>query len=104
MNMMKMCLNPKVIAGLALAGGLVLVLAPHLLIAVLPLLLIAACPLSMLLMVFTMRGHNGHQAPERASKSADGGGQDEVAAFRAEVATLRLKLDPTSDAVSGADE
>ena len=49
----QMCLNWKVLAGLAVVGLIVLVVAPQLILAALPILLIAACPLSML---FMMRG------------------------------------------------
>ena len=49
-NLLGMCLNWKVLAGLAVVGLLVLVVA-------LPLLLVAACPLSML---FMMRGMSGN--------------------------------------------
>ena len=48
-----MCVNWKVIAGLAVAGVGVWLWVPDLAVAALPLLLVAACPLSMLLM---MRG------------------------------------------------
>ncbi len=49
-----MCLNPKVLAGLAAVGVGVYVFAPHLFAAALPLLLLAACPLSMVLMMAAM--------------------------------------------------
>jgi len=48
-----MCLNWKVLVGLAVVGLIILVVAPQLILAALPILLIAACPLSML---FMMRG------------------------------------------------
>jgi hypothetical protein len=51
-----MCLNWKVLAGLAVVGLIVLVVAPQFIGAALPLLLVAACPLSML---FMMRGMSG---------------------------------------------
>lgn len=54
-----MCLDPKVIAGLALVGLSVWALAPGFVWAALPLLLLAACPLSML---FMMRGMQGSQS------------------------------------------
>ena len=55
-NMFGMCLNWKVLAGLAVVGVLVFVLAPQFIWVALPLLLVAACPLSML---FMMRGMSG---------------------------------------------
>src|SRR5260221_14197349 len=53
MRLFGLCLNWKVIAGLAIAALGVWVMAPQLLAAALPVLILAACPLSMLLM---MRG------------------------------------------------
>lgn len=50
MNMLKMCLNWKVLGGLAAVGIGIWIVAPGALANLLPLLLIAACPLSMLLM------------------------------------------------------
>src|SRR6266704_609914 len=56
-NLLGMCLNWKVLAGLAAVGLLVLVVAPQFIGVALPLLLVAACPLSML---FMMRGMSGN--------------------------------------------
>lgn len=54
-----MCLNWKILAGLAVVGLIVLVAAPQFIWAALPILILAACPLSMLLM---MRGMSGNVA------------------------------------------
>lgn len=51
------CLNWKVLAGLAVVGLIVLVVAPQLIWAALPILLVAACPLSMLFMMRSMSGN-----------------------------------------------
>lgn len=51
-----MCLNWKVVAGLAVVGVIVWAVAPQLLLGAIPLLIVAACPLSML---FMMRGMQG---------------------------------------------
>src|SRR5260221_13876157 len=62
MRLFGLCLNWKVIAGLAIVALGVWVLAPQLLAAALPVLILAACPLSMLLMMRamgTMNGMNG---------------------------------------------
>ena len=56
-NLLGMCLNWKVLTGLAAVGLLVLVVAPQFIGVALPLLLVAACPLSML---FMMRGMSGN--------------------------------------------
>lgn len=69
MNMLKMCLNPKVLMGLAFVAVGIYVVAPGLLVAALPILLLAACPLSMLLMGgMMMRGdRSGESAPPAAT-------------------------------------
>lgn len=54
MNMLKMCMNPKVLLGLGAVAVGILVFAPNLLLSALPILLLAACPLSMLLMPILM--------------------------------------------------
>lgn len=56
-----MCINWKVVAGLAVVGVGIWVVKPGLIGAALPLLILAACPLSMLLM---MRGMGGQRAGE----------------------------------------
>ena len=58
----QMCLNWKVLVGLAVVGLAVWVVAPQLVLAALPLLLIVACPLSMLVMMGRMRGGQPAQA------------------------------------------
>jgi hypothetical protein len=52
----QMCLNWKVLAGLAVVGLTVWVVAPQLVLAALPLLLVVVCPLSMLVMMRGMAG------------------------------------------------
>lgn len=70
MNMVKMCLNWKVLAGLAAVGISVAVVAPQAALALLPLLLLAACPLSMLLMAGM--GMRGMGADRQAAAAGDG--------------------------------
>ena len=53
LSMLFMCLNWKVVAGLAAVGVIVWAVAPQFLLGAVPLLIVAACPLSML---FMMRG------------------------------------------------
>src|SRR5712692_2228708 len=55
-GMLFMCLNWKVVAGLAVVGVIVWAVAPQFLVGAIPLLIVAACPLSML---FMMRGMQG---------------------------------------------
>lgn len=69
LSLFGMCLNWKVVAGLAVVGVIVLVLAPQYLWAALPVLLIAACPLSMLLMMRGMRGGGSQGALPPAERS-----------------------------------
>jgi len=54
--MLFMCVNWKVVAGLAVVGVIVWVGAPQFLVGAIPLLIVAACPLSMLLMMRGMQG------------------------------------------------
>ncbi len=70
-NLLGMCLNWRVIAGLAVVGVIVLVVAPQFLWAALPLLIVAACPLSMLFMMRGMAGGGG-QAPSQSSLMMQG--------------------------------
>lgn len=65
MEMLKKCLNPKVLIGLALVALGFLIFAPKLLVGILPLLIIAACPLSMVLMMGSMGNKSS------ASKDSD---------------------------------
>lgn len=58
-NMLRMCLNWKVLAGLGLVAVGVGVYSPGLLGAALPILLLAACPLSMLWMMRAMNHRDG---------------------------------------------
>lgn len=63
MRMLKMCLNWKVLAGLAVLGIGIYAVAPDLAVAALPFLVLAICPLSMM---FMMRGmqDDGAKSPE----------------------------------------
>ncbi len=56
MKALKMCLNWKVLAGVAAVGAGLLVFAPGLAAAALPFLVLAICPLSMVLMMGAMNG------------------------------------------------
>lgn len=55
-SVLAMCLNWKVVGGLAALGLGIFVLAPDLIGLAFPLLLVAACPLSMLVMMRMGRG------------------------------------------------
>lgn len=60
-NMLRACLNWKVVGGLTLLGLGIWFAAPNLLAAALPVLLLAVCPLSMMLMMRGMQGEHGSQ-------------------------------------------
>lgn len=61
--MVKCCLNWKVVAGVAVTGAGLWVMAPGLVSAALPLLFLAICPVSMLLMMRMMQGEQKASAP-----------------------------------------
>src|SRR5438034_7892283 len=65
----QMCLNWKVLVGLAVVGLAVWVVAPQLILAALPLLLVAACPCSTLVMLVRM--HGGQSAQGNQSVAGD---------------------------------
>src|SRR6266699_5101946 len=70
-NLLGMCLNWKVIAGLAVVALLVLVVAPQFIWAALPILLVAACPLSMLFMMRGMSGNGNATASQPAQMQGE---------------------------------
>lgn len=72
MRMLKMCLNWKVLAGLAVVGVGIYAVAPDLAVAALPFLVLAICPLSMLFMMKGMQG-DGDEGDEPQSPEMDAG-------------------------------
>lgn len=70
-NVLRMCLEPRVLAVLGAVGVLGWIAGPSLLAPVVPLLLVAACPLSMLAMAWMMRGHFPGQAADPAGRLAE---------------------------------
>jgi len=77
MRIRGMCLNGKVLAGLAVVGLGVWAVASNLVGEVVPLLLIAACPLSMLLMMRGMGGmgrNQGTMQPAQTNEPVHGRG------------------------------
>jgi len=93
---MKMCLNWKVLAGLAAVGVAVLVFQPQLIGRALPLLLVAACPLSMLLMMGGMAKMGGKPAsvPSLPESSVAGGGSsrdEQLADLRAQLVDVHAR-------------
>ena len=96
-----MCLNKKVIGGLAVAAVAIYLLAPNLFGAALPLLIFAACPLSMLLMMRMMSGSGKASCSTTASET---GGDAELAQLRAEVERLRVEQQAAPRPTSAASE
>lgn len=89
-----MCLNKKVIAGVALAAVAVYLIAPNLIGAALPLLIIAICPLSMIVMMKAMSGQSD-KADSPPAAGSDTEIDAELARLRSEVAELRATRSPS---------
>lgn len=94
-----MCLNKKVLVGLAAVGLGVAVLRPGWFVAALPLLVLALCPLSM---AFMMRGMKGDRGKDRAGSACATGAttreaavtsgaelDDKISALQAELRSLK---------------
>ncbi|MGH2655454.1 MAG: DUF2933 domain-containing protein [Actinomycetota bacterium] len=108
-DVLRMCLNWKVLAGLAAVGVGVWALAPDLASSALPLLLVLACPLSMFLM---MRGmHTGEETTRERHVSRSpgtGSGADglrkRLAAVEDEEKALLREIAQRETAGTGSDE
>ncbi len=97
MKMFGMCINWKVIAGLAAVGVGVVLVIPGYAGAVLPLLILAVCPLSMVAMMFAMRGMGaGHESHEREPQRPEAL-QQRLFELRAEEAAIERELAARSD-------
>ena len=93
MQMLKHCLNWKVIAALAVLGVGIYLVAPNL-AAALPILLLAICPISMLLMMKGMQGMQGTGADgeDRASAGSGPTREEELARLRTQQADLNDRI------------
>ena len=100
--MLKMCLNPKVIAALAAVGVGVYLLAPNLVTAALPLLILAVCPLSMLLMGRAMMGEHASVKSHDPQPGSQEAGASEAAGE--EVRTLRAQVESMSEQQAALQE
>ncbi len=94
----QMCLNWKVLVGLAVVGLAVWVVAPQLVLAALPLLLVAACPISMLVMMGRMRGGQSAQAnqPPAAGRTRD----EQVAELRSRLLSAQAEQEVIARQIS----
>jgi hypothetical protein len=92
MKMLKMCLNPKVLAGLAAVGVGIYLVAPDLVLAAFPILLLAACPLSMLLMMWGMQ--QSQEQNQQTPQESDVGltREERIAQLRAQQAALADRI------------
>jgi hypothetical protein len=92
MKMLKMCLNPKVLAGLAAVGVGIYLVAPDLVLAALPILLLVACPLSMLLMMWGMQHTQGQGKQTTQEPDVGLTREERIAQLRAQLAALTDQL------------
>ena len=93
-NLLGMCLNWKVLAGLAVVGLLVLVVAPQFIGVALPLLLVAACPLSMLFMMRGMSGNgNANQTASQTTQLPAGGStrEEQLAELQSRLSSVQAE-------------
>lgn len=88
-----MCLDWKVLAGLAVVGLAIWVIAPTFLLGAIPLLIVLACPLSML---FMMRGMRSGERPSSAqggvSCAPEPTNEERLAALRAQQETITSQI------------
>jgi hypothetical protein len=97
-----LCLNWKVVAGLAVIAVAIWIVAPSVLVAALPLLVLAACPLSMLLLMRGVQGgHRSSQAgtadqPVNTERTAS----EQLAMLKAKLADLQAQHEATRRAIA----
>ena len=91
-KILKMCLNPKVLAGLTAVGVGVYLFAPGLVAEALPILLLAACPLSMVLMMWGMQHTQGQG--QQTSQEPDVGltSEERIAQLREQQSALADRI------------
>jgi len=91
-KLLGMCLDWRVLGGLALAGVGIWLYAPQLLGAALPILFVLICPLSMVVMAFMMRGSMGSQGSQISATDRVIALEQEQARLNAEIARARAEL------------
>lgn len=101
MNMLKMCLNWKVIVSVAVVGIALFVYAPGFAYAALPFLVLAICPLSMIFMMKAMNGMGGD------SKSGEGcamSGQKQPEGKEGQLAQLKAEQQELSSKIAALED
>ena len=93
-TLIDMCLNWKVVAGLAVVGVGVWIVAPNLVWAAVPILLVLACPISMLFMMRGMGSGRHDVQPEQAQYLPVVGstGEEQLADLRAQHAAITHEI------------
>jgi Protein of unknown function (DUF2933) len=122
MNMLKMCWNWKVLAGLGAVAMAMYVVAPNAILGILPILALLACPLSMIVMMLGMRGMGGmrqgqagtHGHPAPQTTGAPLTREQQLAQLRSQLLSLgeqqtslasqseRLEMAEAASALNGA--
>lgn len=90
---MRMCINKRVVVGLAVVALALFALSPRLLGALGPVLIMAACPLSMLLMMRSLSGRDHEPSPGHGDDRRVRELEEEVNRLKAEI-TLRGENKP----------
>jgi len=92
-NLLRLCLNPTVVAALIVVGFGVFVFAPGTVTTIVPLLILAACPLSMLLMGGAMmRGHHESGQAATLTSPVQPESADELVRLWADLEALRAQI------------
>lgn len=101
---MRMCINKRVVIGLAAVAAGILLVAPHAFLAALPLLIVLVCPLSMMFMMRGMRGGRSCAAGNSETTSETGKPANVAVAERdAELIRLRAEVDQLRAGIRNPD-
>ncbi len=93
-KLLGMCLDRRVLGGLAVVGVGIWLYAPQLVGAALPVLVVLICPLSMLVMAWTMRGSMGTPASSVSPAERLAELERQQARLNAEIARVRAEIKP----------
>lgn len=98
--MLKMCLNWKVIVGVAVVGVALFVYAPGFAYAALPFLVLAICPLSM---IFMMKAMNGMGGDSKSSEGCAMSGQKQPEGREGQLAQLKGEQQQLSSKIAALE-